>query len=51
MSESVLFPRGTMPAEIEEAREEEEWEVRGGRAGRWMDLVIWIWANVSQARM
>ena len=21
------------------------------RAGRWMDLVIWIWANVSQARM
>ena len=47
-SESVLFPRGTILSLQKSRREgagEEQWW-----GGRWMDWVIWIWANVSKAR-
>ena len=47
-SESVLFPRGTILS-LQKSRRE-----GAGRGavvgGRWMDWVIWIWANVSKAR-
>ena len=46
-SESVLFPRGTILS-LQKSRR--EGAVRGAVGGRWMDWVIWIWANVSKAR-